>query len=85
MTTMYATPAAANYYTSPTHPVPKQRGYRVCDHCGAIEQPDIRFRLCGGCVSVSMSTSICFPILIHNSPYHQMTTQYCVRPFPLKS
>lgn len=55
MATMYAQPAAANYFSSPSHPShpsAKQRGYRVCDSCNAIEQPNTRFRLCGGCVSV---------------------------------
>lgn len=49
----YAQPAAANYYTTPSNPAPKQRGYRLCDKCGAIEQPNMRFRLCGGCVSTN--------------------------------
>ena len=52
MATLYAQPAAANYYSAPSHHTPKQRGYRVCDSCGVIEQPNTRFRLCGGCVSV---------------------------------
>jgi len=50
MTTYYATPAAANYYSPPSH-AHRQRGVRVCDTCGSIEQPTIKpFRLCGGCV-----------------------------------
>lgn len=45
------TPAAANYFSNPSHRQVKQRGYRICDQCGTIEQPHIaRFRLCGGCV-----------------------------------
>ena len=45
-------PAAANYYSAPPHPHQKQRGYRICDTCGAVENPTIqKFRLCGGCVS----------------------------------
>lgn len=48
--TYYASPAAANYYTPPPHVV-RQRATRMCDQCGAIEQPAIKqFRLCGGCV-----------------------------------
>ncbi|RDX56974.1 hypothetical protein OH76DRAFT_1394712 [Lentinus brumalis] len=58
MATVYAQPAAANYFTAPQHAAPKQRGYRVCDHCGCIEQPHLgRFRLCGGC----MTTQYCSP------------------------
>jgi ribosomal protein S14 len=45
-------PAAANYYSAPPHAHHKQRGYRICDTCGAVENPTIqKFRLCGGCVS----------------------------------
>lgn len=46
-------PAAANYNTPPTAAPHKQRGYRICDTCGAIEKPTVpKFRLCGGCVSL---------------------------------
>ena len=46
-------PAAANYYSPPTHAAPKQRGYRICDTCSAVENPSIqKFRYCGGCVSL---------------------------------
>lgn len=52
----YAHPAAANYYTQPSHPTPKSRGHRLCDDCGAVETPTgPRFRLCGGC----MTTQYC--------------------------
>jgi len=51
-------PAAANYYSTPTHPPSKQRGYRICDTCGAVENPSIqKFRYCGGC----MTTQYCSP------------------------
>ncbi|KAF7793715.1 hypothetical protein EIP86_004831 [Pleurotus ostreatoroseus] len=56
---MYATPAAANYYAAPTHPTPKQRGYRLCDQCGAVEQPSMRFRLCGGCMTTQYCSQEC--------------------------
>ncbi|KAH9957121.1 hypothetical protein BC827DRAFT_1138378 [Russula dissimulans] len=57
MTTYYATPAAANYYSPPSHSH-RQRGVRMCDTCGSIEQPAVKpFRLCGGC----MTTSYCSP------------------------
>jgi len=48
-TVCYSQPAAANYHTAPIHQH-RQRGYRVCDQCGAAETPTVRFRLCGGCV-----------------------------------
>ncbi|KAI9568149.1 hypothetical protein HD554DRAFT_2100218 [Boletus coccyginus] len=51
-------PAAANYYSPPTHAAPKQRGYRICDTCSAVENPSIqKFRYCGGC----MTTQYCSP------------------------
>ncbi|EKM58660.1 uncharacterized protein PHACADRAFT_88732 [Phanerochaete carnosa HHB-10118-sp] len=56
---MYAQPAAANYYSSPSHPTPKQRGYRMCDSCGTIEQPNTRFRLCGGCMTTQYCSQEC--------------------------
>ena len=79
MTTYYATPAAANYYTPPSHSH-RQRGVRVCDTCGSIEQPAVKpFRLCGGCVrhsfaffSCGLNTNLMF------SDVMQMTTNYCV-------
>ncbi|KAG6811817.1 hypothetical protein H0H92_005676 [Tricholoma furcatifolium] len=48
MTAYYTQPAAANYY-SPPMTMQKQRGYRICDQCGAAETPTAKFRLCGGC------------------------------------
>ncbi|KAJ7253470.1 hypothetical protein C8J57DRAFT_1437301 [Mycena rebaudengoi] len=57
MTAYYAQPAAANYHTPPAHSI-RQRGYRICDQCGAAESPSVsRFRLCGGC----MTTQYCSP------------------------
>src|ERR1700683_5156545 len=59
-TAYYSQPAAANYYTpaSAHHASQKQRGYRICDQCGAAETPaTCRFRMCGGCVRVSC---LCF-------------------------
>ncbi|KAI6038771.1 hypothetical protein EDC04DRAFT_1898736 [Pisolithus marmoratus] len=51
-------PAAANYYTPPTHAPQKQRGYRICDTCGAVENSSVqKFRLCGGC----LTTQYCSP------------------------
>ncbi|TFY76972.1 hypothetical protein EWM64_g7038, partial [Hericium alpestre] len=53
----YSTPAAANFYSPPSHSH-KQRGMRLCDQCGAVEQPGVKqFRLCGGC----MTTNYCSP------------------------
>ncbi|TFK71465.1 hypothetical protein BDN72DRAFT_436315 [Pluteus cervinus] len=57
MATCYAQPAAANYNTAPGY-AQRQRGYRVCDTCGAPETPtSTKFRLCGGC----MTTQYCSP------------------------
>ena len=52
-------PAAANYYSpAPASHPQKQRGYRLCDTCGAVENPAVqKFRLCGGC----MTTQYCSP------------------------
>ena len=72
----YAQPAAANYYTTPSHPTPKQRGFRLCDQCGAVEQPNLRFRLCGGCVSVILRMGK--HALADGTFDIQMVTQYCV-------
>ncbi|KAK7006191.1 MYND-type domain-containing protein [Favolaschia claudopus] len=56
MQAYYALPAAGNYHTAP-HAL-RQRGYRLCDQCGAAENPSVsRFRLCGGC----MTTQYCSP------------------------
>lgn len=49
MATYYSQSAAANYNTAPLHPQ-RQRGYRICDQCGTVETPAVKFRLCGGCV-----------------------------------
>ena len=49
---LYAQPAAANYNTAPLHNE-RQRGYRICDQCGTVETPAVKFRLCGGCVRSS--------------------------------
>jgi ribosomal protein S14 len=73
MATMYAQPAAANYYApgAQSHFASKSRGYRLCDQCGAVENPAVlKFRLCGGC----MMTQYC---VRHSFPYrlghHQLT------------
>jgi len=60
MATCYATPAAANYYTTPSSRHHKERGARMCDNCGAIEQPTIKqFRLCGGCMTTNYCSTDC--------------------------
>ena len=60
----YAQPAAANYYSQPSHPTSKSRGHRLCDDCGAVETPSgPRFRLCGGC----MTTQYCVRPTFHFS------------------
>ncbi|CCM02779.1 uncharacterized protein FIBRA_04887 [Fibroporia radiculosa] len=60
MATAYVQPAAANYFSPPTHAPQKQRGYRLCDQCGAVEQPTTgRFRLCGGCMVTQYCSQEC--------------------------
>ncbi|KAI0080950.1 hypothetical protein K474DRAFT_1588840 [Panus rudis PR-1116 ss-1] len=59
MATVYAQPAAANYYTPPSHQGVKQRGYRLCDQCGTVEQPTTKFRLCGGCMVTQYCSQTC--------------------------
>ncbi|KAH9924100.1 hypothetical protein B0H21DRAFT_886341 [Amylocystis lapponica] len=60
MATAYAQPAAANYFTPPSHASQKQRGYRICDQCGSVEQPtSVRFRLCGGCMTTQYCSQEC--------------------------
>ncbi|KAI0925485.1 hypothetical protein AcW1_007920 [Taiwanofungus camphoratus] len=60
MATAYAQPAAANYFSPPSHVPQKQRGFRLCDQCGAIEQPtSTRFRLCGGCMTTQYCSQEC--------------------------
>jgi len=61
-TTYYSQPAAANYYTptSAHHTSQKQRGYRICDQCGAAENPATsRFRMCGGCMTTQYCSQDC--------------------------
>jgi ribosomal protein S14 len=74
MATMYAQPAAANYYApaAQAHYGHKSRGYRLCDQCGSVENPAIaKFRLCGGC----MTTQYCVcSISRHNSILVPITT-----------
>jgi len=56
----YSQPAAANYYTPSAHAHQKQRGYRICDQCGAIENPAVqKFRLCGGCMTAQYCSPEC--------------------------
>lgn len=60
MATAYAQPAAANYFTTPSQAPQKQRGHRVCDQCGAVEQSSVvRFRLCGGCMTTQYCSQDC--------------------------
>lgn len=78
MPAYYSQPAAANYSSPPAHNQ-KQRGYRICDQCGQVETPAVKFRLCGGCVRLALC-----PYLINFTDncliIAQMVTQYCVCP-----
>jgi len=73
MATAYAQPAAANYYTTPMHPPQRQRGYRLCDQCGAVEQPSVRFRLCGGCMTTQYCSQECQKM---HWPSHKVICQH---------
>ncbi|KAI0750074.1 hypothetical protein C8Q80DRAFT_1166016 [Daedaleopsis nitida] len=74
MATVYAQPAAANYFSTPSHQHTKQRGYRICDQCGNVEQPHIaRFRLCGGCMTTQYCSSDCQKA---HWPSHKMICQH---------
>jgi hypothetical protein len=73
--------AASNHAPVPPHITSqKQRGYRICDQCGAVENPSTsRFRLCGGCVRASCLCSVGRAELAYFSSIHQYITQYCSR------
>ncbi|KAF8880807.1 hypothetical protein CPB84DRAFT_1817306 [Gymnopilus junonius] len=58
MTAYYTQPAAANYHTAPLHSQ-RQRGYRICDQCGTVETPAVKFRLCGGCMTTQYCSQDC--------------------------
>lgn len=65
----YTQPAAANYNITPTH-VQRQRGYRICDQCGAAESPSVpKFRLCSGCVRCHRSPIPSFVPNVIRSPH----------------
>ncbi|TFK27897.1 hypothetical protein FA15DRAFT_585437 [Coprinopsis marcescibilis] len=54
--------ASESYYqTHPTQLDQKmQRGYLIiCDSCGAIESPSVKFRLCGGCATTRYCSPDC--------------------------
>ncbi|KAK7024394.1 hypothetical protein VNI00_016335 [Paramarasmius palmivorus] len=72
MPTPYLQPAAANYNSPPSH-VKKQRGYRICDQCGAVETPRARFRLCGGCLMTQYCSQECQKI---HWPGHKAICQH---------
>ncbi|KAI0052352.1 hypothetical protein FA95DRAFT_1386699 [Auriscalpium vulgare] len=72
-TAYYATPAAANYHTPPTHSH-RQRGLRMCDQCGSAEQPASKpFRLCGGCMTTNYCSPECQKL---NWPSHKAICQH---------
>ncbi|KAK2459907.1 hypothetical protein APHAL10511_008107 [Amanita phalloides] len=77
----YSLPAAANYYSpgpsSYKHHQQQQqhsnRGYRVCDQCGAVETPGARFRLCGGCMTTQYCSQECQKV---HWPSHKSICQH---------
>jgi hypothetical protein len=68
----YAQPAAANYNTAPPHNQ-RQRGYRICDQCGTVETPAVKFRLCGGCMTTQYCSQDCQKI---HWPSHKPICQH---------
>jgi len=72
MSTYYAQPAAANYNTAPLHHQ-RQRGYRICDQCGTVETPAVKFRLCGGCMTTQYCSQDCQKI---HWPSHKPICQH---------
>ncbi|KAF9534038.1 hypothetical protein CPB83DRAFT_935747 [Crepidotus variabilis] len=68
----YTQPAAANYHTAPHHSH-RERGYRVCDHCGAVETPAVKFRLCGGCMTTQYCSQDCQKV---HWPSHKVICQH---------
>ncbi|CAA7271436.1 unnamed protein product [Cyclocybe aegerita] len=71
MTTYYQ-PAAANFHTAPHH-AQRQRGYRICDECGAVETPAVKFRLCGGCMTTQYCSQDCQKV---HWPSHKAICQH---------
>ena len=60
--------------TMPHCPASKARGHRLCDQCGAVENPAAaKFRLCGGCVRLIYAENFRCGL-----PSFQLVTQYCV-------
>ncbi|KAF9484862.1 hypothetical protein BDN70DRAFT_58318 [Pholiota conissans] len=72
MATYYSQPAAANYNTAPLHPQ-RQRGYRICDQCGTVETPAVKFRLCGGCMTTQYCSQDCQKV---HWPSHKVICQH---------
>ncbi|KAF9037558.1 hypothetical protein BJ165DRAFT_1353456 [Panaeolus papilionaceus] len=72
MTTYYSQPAAANYSSAPHHSQ-RERGYRICDQCGTVETPAVRFRLCGGCMTTQYCSQDCQKI---HWPAHKTICQH---------
>jgi hypothetical protein len=70
-TTMYAQPAAANFYAPNAHYARKGRGYRLCDQCQAVENPAVaKFRLCGGCMVTQYCVSAHRPACLLRLAHH---------------
>ncbi|KDR68493.1 hypothetical protein GALMADRAFT_78408 [Galerina marginata CBS 339.88] len=72
MTAYYSQPAAANYNTAPHH-AQRQRGYRICDQCGTVETPAVKFRLCGGCMTTQYCSQDCQKV---HWPMHKTICQH---------
>ncbi|CAK5269562.1 unnamed protein product [Mycena citricolor] len=76
MTAYYPQPAAANYFSPPSHASLRQRGLRMCDQCGAAESPAVsKFRLCGGCMVTQYCSQACQKV---HWPAHKAICQHTV-------
>ncbi|KAF8904009.1 hypothetical protein CPB85DRAFT_1376996 [Mucidula mucida] len=56
----------------------KPRGHRLCDQCGAVENPAIaKFRLCGGCLVTQYCSPACQKIHwpVHKTVCHHTSSQ----------
>ncbi|KAJ7168661.1 hypothetical protein C8R46DRAFT_1350258 [Mycena filopes] len=72
MAAYYAQPTPS-YHATPAHSI-RQRGYRICDQCGAAENPSVsRFRLCGGCMTTQYCSHGCQKV---HWPSHKAICQH---------
>ncbi|KDR68154.1 hypothetical protein GALMADRAFT_28183, partial [Galerina marginata CBS 339.88] len=70
----YAQPAPGTYNPSPHYsPRELEREHRICDLCGKVETPSVRFRFCGGCMTAVYCSQDCQKA---HWPSHKSICQY---------